>query len=86
MSPSLTEVAPQTAGIPNGSTLGLQSVPVEWTSTAFECSVLHVTASAGDAATAAGPVRLRVDAANAGSCKVEIFCAAGWLCRVSAGY
>ncbi len=63
-------------------------IPLEWTTTGFDCTINHFNLpaeSADSAGTATGPVRPRVSKAEADSCMVEIFCAEARLFRVSAG-
>lgn len=88
MPPNLTELSGQTATIPGNPRMEPVRVPVEWFTTAFECSINSIAKAGGrrdGAGNVTGPVRLRVNRAEADSCKVEIFCEEARLCGVSAG-
>jgi len=62
----------------------LASIPIEWSTVGFECSIIGIPAQ-GEAAGVSGLVRLRVNDAAPGSCRIEMYCGEAGLCRVSAG-
>lgn len=64
-------------------------VPVEWSTTSFECGIRRQAGPGPATPRAQGifePVLLRVTGAGAESCRVALFCVATGLCGASAGW
>lgn len=88
MSVSLPELLPGPVTIGDEPGTGWLRVPVQWSTMGFDCGIKNLATSnemSGSVLTAMEPVRLRVDEAVNGSCRVEIFCVAARLCGASAG-
>jgi hypothetical protein len=85
---SAPELMSELASIEGKSATECLQVPVAWSNTSFGCEIKTLAQSreASDSELVARePVRLRVNESSAGSCRVELFCAATFLCRASAG-
>ena len=88
MSVSLTELLTERVARGEGPATPRVQVQVEWSTIAFECGIKNLTTTieiSGSAAPASEPVLLRVNEAQADSCRIEFFCASACLCRASAG-
>jgi hypothetical protein len=88
MSVSAADLMSELVTIGGESATECLRVPVVWSNTSFECGIKTLAQSweGFDSELAADePVRLRVNEAGDGSCRVELFCGATCLCGASAG-
>ena len=88
MTVSATDLMSEQVTLGGESATECLRVPVAWSNTSYECGIkiLAQSREGFDSALAAEePVRLRVSEDGNGSCRVELYCGAAFLCRASAG-